>query len=589
MRYSKDPQEIGAKLGPKLVHLISQTIVATKIKLLDTEHRARVHSMQEVIDRAGHEIADLYRPVLQEVIGDTELPPSVREMLEKAMSGHHQWQAISGLAFYGTGASSTLSQIISNFLAPGVRVAIGADPQLLPSNETLAAIGARGIRNMGDIYDYSSGQGYSSDLVDNLVEANKQYPDFSTALEMLRRGTIGQDAAELALTRQAVPFEYHNALLELKRVLLSPADLADMTVRGIKGRDEAAAIASLSGVDGADFDALVADTGEPLGLEQMLEAFRRGFIDQERLQHGIKQSRIRDEWIDVAEQLRYSPMSVADAVNAVVQNHLTMEQGNSIAEQNGLLPGSFQTLYDTAGEPLSRTELEQLYNRGLIDLATVEQGLRESRLKNKYVADATQLHVKIPPIFTVQRALTYGGIPHERAIELAVAEGYSHDDAEWLVTAGMAERLNTFKTKVIESVTTAYEDNLMSQDSVTSTITGLGFTPEQADFILRAAEVRRVARAVSSAVSAIKNKYLAHHITANQASGLIDAMGVPAPQRDFLLALWSAESVAYTRQLTEAQVVKAHKLKLIDDNDAIARLGSMGYNEVDADLLLKGA
>jgi hypothetical protein len=589
MRYSKNPDEIGAKLGPKLVQLISHTVAATKLKLLDTEHRARVASMQTVIDQAGREIADLYRPVLSEVIREQDMPDEVRQLIERAISGTHQWHAIAGLVLSGGGATSALSTIISNFLAPGVRSVVSSDPQILPVPETLAQLGVKGAMDWGDVYNYAAGAGYASFTMDSLKEGYYAYPDFQTALELFRRGVISQDQAVLALTRAGIPPDWHNAILQLSTIPLSPADLADMVVRGIKNQDEAQTLAGLSGVIPADFEALVLDTGEPLGLQSMLEAFRRGFMDQARLEHGIRQSRIRDEWIDIALALRYSPMSVADAVNAVVQNHLTADEGSSIAQQNGLEPGAFGILTETAGEPLSRTELEQLYNRGLIDQATVEQGLRESRLKNKYIPDALQLHVKLPPVFTVQHALQYGAVSHERAVEVAVAEGYSHDDAEWIVSAGVQQRLDTFKNEVIHSTTTAYVDNLMSPQQVTDTVTGLGFTDEQAAFILQAAEVRRVNRAVTSAVSAIRGKYLAHHITANDASNLIDSMGVPATQRDFLLSLWIAESTAYTKTLTEAQVVKAVNKKLISQDDALARLTAMGYNDTDAQLLLDGA
>lgn len=589
MRYSNRHDEIGAKLGPKLVHLIADTIAATKLKLLDTEHRARVGSMQEVIDRAGHEIADLYRPVMLKVMQDQNIPPEIQEFIEKTVSGTHQWHAIAGIALNASGATSAIGTIVSNFLASGVRAAVSLDPQILPVPETLAQLGVKGAMDLPDVYSYSAGAGYAQFTVDSLIEGYRSYPDVSTALDLWRRGIVSQEDVQLCMTRNSIPLFFQDALLETRNLPLSPADLADMVVRDIKTQDEAAAVAAQSGVSADDFNALVLDTGEPLALQSLLEAFRRGFIDQERLVRGILQSRIRNEWVDVALALRYSPMSVADAVNAVVQDHLTPDQGEAISQQNGLEPGSFGILTETAGEPLSRTELEQLFNRGLIDQATVEQGLRESRLKNKYIPDAVQLHVKLPPVFTVQHALQYGAISHGRAVEIAVAEGYSPEDAQWVVAAGSAQKLNTYKDEVIKAVTTAYVGNLMSQQSVMDTVTGLGFTDEQASFIVQAAETRRVTRAIESAIAAIRGKFLAHHITANDATGLIDAMGVPAQQRDFLMSLWSSEAVAYTKTLTEAQIMKANKLKLLSDDETLARLVAMGYSSDDAALLLAGA
>lgn len=589
MPYSKGADQIGGKLGPKLVTLISQTIAATKIKLLDTEHRARVHSMQTVIDRAGHEIADLYRPVIKEVLKDQELPPEVSEFIEKTVSGTHQWHAIGGALFQYSGANSALSTIINNFLASGVRFAVSKDPQILPSNEELIQAGIKGAMPWQDVYAYCHGQGYADFTIQSLAEAMCSYPDLDTTLELLRRRLISAGDAQKFLTRNGIPGPLHNALLGMRENPLSPADLADMVVRGIKTQAEGERVAAESGVSSADFTALVEDTGEPLALMQLLEAYRRGFIDIARLQRGIRQSRIRNEWIDVATKLRYEPISVADAVNAVVQDQLSSADGRRYAEQNGLEPGGFDILTKTAGEPLSRTEMEQLYNRGLVSQAEVEQALRESRLKNKYVNDAFQLHRRLVEPRTLHMALKSGAVTHAEAVRIAMESGYTRADAEIVVSAGSSDALSAFKGKTISAIETMYEDNLLPESEAKSLIEGQGYTATQADYILKAAEFRRMAHAVTQVVQAVKSKYLQHHITRQQATGYLDAAGIPATQRDYLIKLWNIERDASTRALTPAQVVKAVHKQLITERQGRERLTAMGYNAADADLLLKGA
>lgn len=589
MRSSKDPSAIGSKLGPKLVSLISDTIVSTKRKLLDTEHRARVHSMQEIIDRAGHEIADLYRPVWEAEMGDAEIPDHVKQYMAKIMSGRHQWQAIAGMALSQTGASSSLSQIISNYLASGVRFALAKDPQLVPNPEELIQLGVRGTMDWADVRSYCNGQGYADFTIDAIRNAAYSFPDVTTALELLRRQVITVPEASLFMTRAGIPADVQNHLLTLIWTPLSPADLADMVVRGIKDQEEATRTAEQSGVSADDFNSLVLDTGEPPGLMQMLEGFRRGFIDQGQLDKGIRQSRYRNEWIPLLEKLRYSPMSVADAVNAVVQNHIPMSEGESIADQNGLEPGAFGTLYETAGEPLSRTEMEDLYNRGLATEDDVKQALRESRLKDKYVGKAFDLHQKVLPIFSLQRALRYGGVDHATAIQIAMELGYTKRDAEILVNAGSAEKTQAYKNRVVSSVETAYEDNTIPKADALDLIKSMGYEQSEAEFILQSAEFRRSARIVSQVVSSLRSKYVEHKISRHQASGDLDAIGIPSAQRDFILKLWDIEYDNYVRHLTEAQVVKAVNKQLITDQQGLDRLTAMGYSQDDASLLLRGA
>lgn len=589
MRYSNSPDQIGAKLGPRLVKLISETIAATKLKLLDTEHRVRVMSAQTIIDRAGKEVADHHRDLINGILENTELPSDVREYLERTAAGTHQWQALAGIGLGATGVTSSLSTIISNFLAPGVRFAVAKDPQLAPPPEEQAQMTARGVWPSAKLYDLSHGAGYSDDIITALVESNQQFPPLAETLELLRRRQVSADEASSFLTRNGIPKFLHNQLLSMSRLPLSPADLADMVVRGIKTPGEAAAVAAESGVDAADFDALILDTGEPLALEQLLEAYRRGFIDQARLVRGIRQSRIRDEWIDVAEKIRFSPMSVADAVNAVVQNHLSAGAGAAIAEQNGLIPGAFDTLIQTAGEPLSRTEMEQLFNRGLVTEAQVNQALLESRVKNKYVNLAFQLHKRIIPVNYVQRALRYGAISHADAVRAVMDNGFTKGDAEILVTSGSAEKLMTYKNRVVSSIELAYEENTITRDEAVSTIKSMGFEQSEAEFVVKASEFRRNARIQNQAIGLIRGRYTQHRLSRQQTSNDLDSIGVPAPQRDFMLRLWDIEHAAHTRDLTEAQVIRAMKKQTITPDDALKRLLNMGYSEGDAKLLVEDA
>lgn len=589
MRYSDKADDIGTKLGPKLVKLISDTIVATKVKLLDTEHRARTHSMQTIIDRAGQEVADLIRPVFEDALNDQDMPDEVRTFLQQSLSGKHQWQAIAGMVIGYSGAGSTLSQIVSNTLAPVTRDLIGRRPQLIPDNATIAQLAAKQIVPEEYYLSQAAGQGWDGFVSQGMLESFTAYPDVTTTIEMLRRGLIDTVTAEFFLKRSATAGAYIGDILSLRDVLLPPADLADMVVRGIKTHGEAEAIAAKSGVSASDFNAMVLDTGEPPGPQQLLEAFRRGFIDQARLVRGILQSRIRDEWVDVIEKLGHSPMSVADAVNAVVQGHLDMATGSKYADYNGLEPGMFNILYQTAGEPLSRTEMEDLYNRGEVTQADVEQALRESRLKNKYIKSAFALHQRIPPPREVHTMLTNGSLTHEQALKLVMDYGYSADIAKAVVAAGTTVKVDPWKREVITATMGLYEESAISADHARATIKSMGYADTEAAFIIEAAELRRQARTLTTGISAIRSKYLGRHISANAAKGLLSQIGIPADRRDYLMAIWDIDRAANVRTLTEAQVVKAVKLQLIDPAEGVTRLVAMGYDETDAGLLIEGA
>jgi hypothetical protein len=71
----------------------------------------------------------------------------------------------------------------------------------------------------------------------------------------------------------------------------------------------------------------------------------------------------------------------------------------------------------------------------------------------------------------------------------------------------------------------------------------------------------------------------------------LDQLGIPADARDQYLRVWALEQKTVTRVLTEAQIVKAVKLKLPGTSEVwgLQRLTSLGYDAADAALLLAGA
>lgn len=585
----RDFSTLGAKLGPKLATLVSQSVIATKRALGPHEIHVRRRATQDVIDQAGREVADHYRPLVRALLDaeGVELHPDVRGFLEEAVSGEHQLKALGGLLTGGV--SGTIGTLLSDLTAPAIYQLVRQYPLLNLDTGTLASLAAAGLMSDADAANRAAEQGISNTQFERLKLAAETVPTVSELQDMSNRGVIDEGTARAWMQRNGIAPEAIDRLLRLRFTLLPP-DLAALAVlRGVISAAEGEAIALQSGVPPRDFAIMVADTGEPLGLQELLEARRRGFIDKATLERGIRQSRVRNEWIPTAEALAFSPMSVADAVTAVVQSYFTPAQAASIAEQNGLEAGAVDTLIKTAGEPLSRTELEQLYNRGLIDRAVVEQGLRESRLKNKYITDAFNLHVKLLEPRMLASAVEFGAITHDAAIKHAMAQGYSEADATVLIGEGSARKLFSFKNRVITAAESLYEVSGMSEAAFGQTIQKLGFSAEEASFIIQAANFRKKERQIATTVNAVRSKFIAHHLNENQASAILDKSGLLAAQRDQLIATWQTERSAVVRNLTEAQLIRALKKRTLTVQQVNDRLIQMGYTQVDAAILIADA
>lgn len=584
-----DSSHRGAKVGPRIASVVSQAIVATHKALLGTKHKLGMALFNSMSDQISDEVHKTVGPYLQHLADHPQSSDHLKAAAAFLATQHGQLTAMSGITMVGQSILGSLAEIINNAAAPAVRDAIRQSPNLALDPSTLAQIVASGIDTVGDALGDVEGQGFNAGQFAAMVELAHNYPAIAQSLELYRRGVISTDELDVHFARNGLPSDQWSAVRELARQPIGVADAALAVLRGNMSAADAERVAADWGISPGDFNVLIGNTGEPLGLQQLAEALRRGFINEETFIKGVLQSRVRNEWIPTALALRYVPMSVADAVNATVQNHLSETTAAEYAQQNGLEPSHFPILVETAGEPLSRGEMYQLYNRGLATKDQVIQAERESRLKNKYNDLAFNLHERLLEPRMLASAVEYGSVTQQQAIENAMAYGYSKELASVIVGEGAARKLESYKTKVVSSIETLYEDGAIDNATAGNAIVNLGFTKEEASFILEAADMRRATKQTAQVISAVRSKFLARHITDTEAKSLLGTAGVPPTQIAYLMSNWQIEWQAYTRQLTEAQVIKAMKLQLIDAGDALARLIAMGYSETDAGLLVGGA
>lgn len=579
----------GVKLGDRIVALVTKAIVATHSKLVHTKHRLAMLVFSDISDIISEEVHKTAGTMLSQLHSGLD-PDSPAHPLMKFMAEEHgQLQAFAGASAIGQGLLWPVSALINNELAPVVYESVATNPHSIPDAGAIADAHAKEWIDDNSFHDGMAKNGINSAWADMLSNASQSYPDVSVALDLLRRGEITEDDLANWVAHNGTPRGLAGKMRELADVPLSPADAALAVLRGNMTQVDGAAVASKWGVSANTFQALIDNTGEPPGTEQLLEAHRRGYIDDTRLVKGILESRVRDEWVDVLRQLAYVPMSTADAVNAVVQNHISEAQGEQIANDNGLQAGMFPIMVETAGAPLSRTEMEQLFNRGLVTKDDVTQALRESRLKNKYNDLAFSLHERLLEPRELADAVLWGAITHQDAVHQTMELGYSQASSEILVSSAVNRKMESQRLAVVRSIETLYEDNALSKDQASQSIAKMGFEPTEVDLILQAAELRRNAKLINAGLSAIRSKFVGHHIERVAASGLIDQMGIPHQQRDALLQLWQVEHDANVRLLTPSQVIKANTLGFYTDDETLQYLKNLGFDDKAANALIGGA
>lgn len=582
-------QRLGGKIGPRIARLTADAMTHHLRQSAGVRSRIAAQGGVQFFKTITSEVHATASPIAKAIAEHPDTPEHLRPLLRFMAEGEGEWQALLSYAAYGSGLATPITAAIANWLAPVQQDLIRQAPHGLLPAALAASLAARGIISTDEGFHEASGQGIAQQRYLDMVDGAIAYPDAAQLLDSLNRGHASVDQVQVALQRAGFSDDWIARIVETRRQLLAPADLALMALRGIIPEAEGAQRAGQVGVSGGDFALLVGATGEPLGLEQLLEAYRRGFIDQARLERGIRQSRVRNEWIDVAEKLRFSPATASDALRGVVQGHLSDADGRKIAEDNGLRPADWDWLVQTEGNPIAPGQALELLNRGEMTEAQVRQAIRESRIKNKYTGDVVKLARRLIPERTVVSALGHGAISHDAAITTLRDHGFNAADAEVLVKLGAAQHSAKERELTKGEVLSLHTALAISDTEASGHLKALGYPPATITLLLRLSDLQRARAERDQAIDAVRSHYLARHIDAGEASGELDGIGVPHAQRDRLLRLWAIELRGARRTLTEAQVVHAHTAGLLTDDQAHQRLLGMGYSAGDADLLLAKA
>lgn len=428
MAVKRSERVAGERIGPRLAELLAHAVIVTRRHLAPVEAQIRAAGTQRVIDRMGHEMAEHYRPLLEPLLAGEygDLHPDVAAFLADAASGTDQWKS-AGAFIFGS-IQSSLGTVINNAVAPAAYALTRPSPNLRLDPYTVSGLVARGILDYGLAVEDAASQGIDSGKLGTLIEAQTLPPDPSVLAELINRELISEADAERWMTRSAIPAQLRGPLTQLRRLLLSPAEAGLAVLRGNMSQAEGAQIAGWSGMHATDFQTVIDNTGEPLGLMQLLEAYRRGIIDESRLERGIRQSRVRDEWIPAAVALRYEPMSTADAADAALRGHLTESAAQVIAEQNGLRPSDWAAYFANQGNPPGDMQLLELWRRGFIDESRVDLGLREGRLRDEWIHDLKHLSTVRLPTADAADAWLRGHLDHAAAETIMRQNGLAPED-----------------------------------------------------------------------------------------------------------------------------------------------------------------
>lgn len=382
--------------------------------------------------------------------------------------------------------------------------------------------------------------------------------------------------------------------------VLTPTELAALVERGYMDEGTAAAEAQKSGIDAARFHDLFNLQVQSPPPEWLAIALRRGIIPEDGgsgesvgFKQGIEQGPIGVKWMDAIRQMAIQLPSPEMALEALLEGQTTRADAEQKYAEWGGDPAFFELLYNTRGQAPTPLQAIEMVNRGVIPMdgqgpgvVSYEQAFLEGPWRNKWMEPFRRLAQYVPPPRTVTAMVRDGSLSDADALIYFKAQGMSEALAEAYLRSAHHTKTQSERMLSVSMLQTLYNDRLITRDDLRQSLSQLGYSDEDTEFIAEIVDWKRQATAVTTLVNKIHTLYVGHKIELATVNEAFARVGIVGEQQAAITELWNLERGANTKDLTQAQAVSAWKKGIIPADEATAILVQQGYSARDAWVLM---
>lgn len=384
----------------------------------------------------------------------------------------------------------------------------------------------------------------------------------------------------------------------LPNVPLSPEALATAVVQTVISPGQGTAEAALTGIDGERFDWLRQVTGNPPGPQELLQLWNRGRINEPDVDRGLRQSRLKNEWIDALKELRTVVAPPQDLIRFAVREAYSPE----IARQFGQYEDfPAQAMGDASKVGVSRELMEkywaahwalpsaqqgfEMFHRGIISKSILKLLLRALDVMPFWRDKLIQMAYSPLRLVDIRRFYRDGVMTKEQVHDAYLSRGYSPENAELSTRWTIQQKMNTERDLTKAEIVSLYESQLLSRKKAHALVKDLGYDDSEADFILALPEARRERSRVTAGVRRVLTRYAARKIDRVRAATTLDRLEIPADERDELLQLAELEREITAPDLSVSQFQGLLRRGAISAERFTSEMRNRGYTDEEINWL----
>lgn len=381
---------------------------------------------------------------------------------------------------------------------------------------------------------------------------------------------------------------------------LSPAEAAAAVIRGYMTAAEGAHEARNSGLDAHRFGIMVDENGNPPGVGELLELWRRGVIpevgtgaDSVSYEQGVREGQTKNKWVDPLKALKTSLPGPNMALTALLEGQTDAATARKLYEEWGGDPRYFELMFNTEGSAPTPLEAAMMARRGIIPwtgegagVVSFRQAFLEGPWRNKWLEAYREASRYIPPPRAVTAMLRNGSITVEQATKFYSWAGADTEVTAALISDAHHQRASSAHGLVKAEVLELYALGHFDRAETLTHLEGLGYDAATAALEIEVIDLKADKTLITSAVSRIRSLYIGHRIDEQGALSGLDNLKLASPHRDRLIQVWRLERAENVKVLSAAEVVHLAKLEAISQAEALGRLEAEGYSPGDAWLRL---
>lgn len=542
------PAPFGQRLGAKLVQAATEARLRAKPHEATVDAAARAQATRALMEQFEGELAPTLAKMLERLSKIEDLPPELRAVVDAATRPGHQVDFLLQMVTF-------VSFVISLTFQAGQPLVEGTMHRLWADNPNRLLDPAQAAEAFTrDQLDYAEAEamalaaGINQVTFAALVGTIRRRPEAGPLLDWLARGLLSESDVVERLGRAGFDAEAAELTVQARHAPPNIGEIWTLVNRGLLPEGEATeklVTLGLSPEDAARVLALRAAFPSPSDLVRM--AVREVFSPEIAERFGQFED-LPDEYV-------------------------------RLAQQAGLSEQFAEWFWAAHWDLPSATQGFEMFHRGIIDEADVTDLLRALDVMPFWRDRMVQLSYNIPGRIDLRRAYRMGVLDEAAVTRGYRALGYSPEDAEWLTRFTVEEKLESERDLTKSEIVQLFEAGTFTREQAAAMLVDMRYTAAEAAYILDLGEHRKETRRLERAISVVRARFLAFRIDQIEASGALDALGVPADRRDEELVTWRVEREVSAPRVPVGTLQRFLRKGFIDVERFVGEAKAIGYSD----------